>query len=233
MKKKLLCLMTIGLVILSCQKKTSEDLMTVSGTIEGLKKGQLYLQKVIDSNLVSVDSIEFRGNGDFTFSLNVEEPEVFYLYLEKADNNSINDRITFFGEKGEINVQTAWNTFEPGAEITGSNSHEKYMEFQDMLSKFNLVDLELMQEGLKEGIQADSLKADSLIKLSEVNLRRKYRYIINYAFNNLDTPVTPYLMLSQAKDANPKYLDSIVRSLPDSIAQTKYGKALRDYVAKL
>lgn len=207
--------------------------MTVSGTIDGLKKGSLYLQIFEDSTLVTLDSLELRGDGAFSFSEDVEQPEVFYLYLDKADNNDINDRITFFGEKGEINIQTAWNTFDSNAKIQGSKSHEKFQEFQDMLSKFNMVDLELMKESIQEGVGQDSLQIDSLIRLSDTNLKRKYRYIMNFAFNNLDTPVTPYVIMTQAQDANPKYLDSLVKSMPDSISQSKYGKALTAYVAEI
>ena len=89
--------------------------MRVSGDIEGLKKGVLYLQKIDDSVLVTIDSIALRGDGIFSFKHAVNSPELFYLYLKKADNNTINDRVPFFGEPGEITINSTWNQFEAKA----------------------------------------------------------------------------------------------------------------------
>lgn len=214
---------------MGCGEKSSENQMTVSGTIDGLKKGKLFLQKIVDSTLVSIDSLELRGEANFTFSQELESPEVFYLYLEKADNNSFNDRITFFGEPGEITIATAWNTFDSALEISGSASHEKFTEFNQMITQFNKRDLELVQATT----QVDSLQWDSLTRLSDANIKQRYRYVLNFALTNLNSPVAPYVVLSQASDANPKYLDSIANSLSTEVAQTKYGRALKEYVKGL
>ena len=36
----------------------------------------------------------------------IDNPEIFYLYLKKEDGDSLNDRILFFGEKGDIKINT-------------------------------------------------------------------------------------------------------------------------------
>lgn len=38
--------------------------MTVSGNVKGLKKGTLYLQKVNDTVLITVDSLQIKGDGN-------------------------------------------------------------------------------------------------------------------------------------------------------------------------
>ena len=111
MMKRILLVLLVGITVLSCEKST-ENTMTVSGNIKGLKKGTLFLQQFKDSTLAVLDSLEIKGDGAFSFSTEVDEPEVFYLYLKKEDNNDINDRITFFGESGNIVINTAWNTFD-------------------------------------------------------------------------------------------------------------------------
>ena len=108
--KKLLFASLIGFLVVACFDTTTEKTMTITGTIDGLKKGKLFFQTIKDSTLITLDSLELRGDGNFSFSSEVESPALYYLYLDKADNNSINDRITFFGEPGEIQVNTAWNT---------------------------------------------------------------------------------------------------------------------------
>ncbi len=207
--------------------------MTVSGTVSGLKKGTLYLQKAQDSALVTIDSLGIKGDGAFSFSYEIESPELFYLYLDKADNNDINDRITFFGESGEIIINTAWNTFDTNSEISGSKSHEKYTEFQSMLSKFNTKELELFQKMLPKADTLSKPKLDSIQKLRNTNLLRRYQYVLNFGLTNPDSYITPYVTLSEASDANPKYLDSIYNSLNTEVANSKYGKKLNTYLESI
>lgn len=203
--------------------------MVVSGNIDGLKKGWLYLQKLEDSVLTSIDSLEIRGDGTFLFEKEIEHPELFYLYLNKADNNDINDRIAFFGEKGNISITTSWNRFETDAEIKGSKNHDDYSEYLQMMSNFNKRDLELAQASFGA---TDSLKVDSLEVLAERNYVNRYRYLLNYGLTHPNSYTTPYIAITDGLDANPVYLDSIYNILPDSVAQSNYGKILADMVNK-
>jgi len=91
MKKGLWTILMLGLIF-SCKTETAEYNMTVSGKVKGLKKGTLYLQHVPDSLLVTVDSVEIRGDENYSFTTSLESPEIFYLHLDKKDNNTINDR---------------------------------------------------------------------------------------------------------------------------------------------
>ncbi|MEO0526589.1 MAG: DUF4369 domain-containing protein [Bacteroidota bacterium] len=227
--KKFLLLTILSVIILSCAGDT-ENTMTVTGTIKGLKKGHLYLQKIQDSTLTAIDSLQIKGDGNFTFKTELESPEVFYLYLKKEDNNDINDRITFFGEPGLITVNTSWNTIDTNVKIKGSKTHEKLEEYKAIMSKFNAENLDIIQSSFKPEIQKDSLAMDSIQKLSDRNFLRGYRYALNFALNNKDSHIAPYVALTEVADANPKYLDSIYVSLTPEVANSKYGMALRDYL---
>lgn len=232
LSKYLYTLIISTILFASCEKKT-ENTMTVSGTIDGLKKGTLFFQKIKDTTLVNLDSLEIKGNGEFLFTYEVETPEVFYLYLDKADNNTVNDRIKFFGEKGNITINTSWNTFDAKPEILGSNSNEEYQEFQSMISKFNTRELELAQYIIKQPNEIDIKVVDSVNELIKSNSLRKYRYIVNFGLTNPESYVTPYVTLVEASDANPKYLDSILRTLNPEVAKSKYGEELKKYLEKL
>ncbi|RNC87490.1 MAG: DUF4369 domain-containing protein [Allomuricauda sp.] len=221
---------TLILIVLfsSCSTK-SEKTMVVSGTIDGLKKGTLFLQKIQDSVLTNIDSLEIRGDASFVFEQAIESPEIFYLYLEKADNNDINDRIVFFGEPGSININTSWNQFESKAQITGSKNHEVFKEYQAMMTNFNKRDLELAQLALAAG---DSIDIDSVEGLAEQNYYNRYRYILNFGLTNPTTHVAPYVAITDGTEANPIYLDSIYKVLPDSVANGKYGRLLKTTIDK-
>ncbi|WP_170284053.1 DUF4369 domain-containing protein [Flagellimonas olearia] len=229
--KRLLFVLSLGMLVLSCEKST-ENTMTVSGNVKGLKKGTLYLQQFKDSTLMVLDSLEVEGDGTFSFSEELESPDIFYLYLKKQDNNDLNDRITFFGEPGQIIINTTWKTFDMAPEISGSKSHEKYLEFNEMISKFNIRDIALAQQATLPEFQEDSTALDSLQNLADINLVRRYRYALNFGLNNGDSYATPYIMMSEASDANPKYLDSVYNALTPEVASSKYGMAFQDFLSK-
>lgn len=230
--KKLFCTALIAVVIASCGKDP-KNLMTVSGTIDGLKKGTLFLQKIQDSVLTDIDSLVIKGDANFSFKYEIQTPEIFYLYLQKADYNDINDRVIFFGQEGSITINTKWNRFDSDAEITGSALHKQFASCKDMLSKFNTKELEFAKLQMTPEIQGDSSALDSLIRLSNRNILGRYKYILNFALTNTDSYVTPYLALTEVADANPTYLDSINNNLSAEVASSKYGKALDHYVKSL
>lgn len=227
--KKIFFMSLIGLLLVSCSGD-SEKTMTVNGSIKGLKKGKLYLQQLQDTVLVSLDSLEIKGSGDFSFKTDVDSPDIYFLYLVKNDHNDINDRITFFGEPGIINVKTSWDSFDYGAKITGSKTHEKLEEYNKGMSRYNKKNLELLQLRLDPKIKKDSIMADSLIKLGDKNIYRSYAYALNFALNNKDSYIAPYIAVNEVADANVKYLDSIYKSLSPEIANSKYGKKLDSFL---
>ena len=59
------------------------------------------------------------------------------------------------------------------------------------------------------------------------------RYIVNFGLTNPESYVSPYVTLVEASDANPKYLDSILRTLNPEVAKSKYGEELKKYLEKL
>ena len=229
MKNSLIALLSLVLLA-NCTSEPSKNTMMVSGNIKGLKKGPLYLQHIPDSTLVALDSVVLEGSGDFSFDVSLESPEVFYLYLDKKDFNDLNDRITFFGEPGSINIQTKWNSFDIDPEITGSKSQEKLIEYRGMMSKFNIEEMRIMEAAFKASSEQNSQALDSLQKASDRNTLRSYLFALNYAMNNADSYVAPYVAVTDVSDANPKFLDSIYNKLSPEVAASKYGKLLEALV---
>ncbi len=214
----------------SCGYKDTENTMTVTGKVNGLKKGTLYLQHISDTSLVVIDSLKVEGDGNFLFKTELESPEIFYLYLDKKDNNDINDRITFFGEPGTITINTNWNTFDTKAKIKGSENQKKLEEYRKVMSRFNTINLEIIRAVYDPETPKDSLTQDSIQNASDMNFRRGYLYALNFALNNKAYHIAPYIALKEVPDANIIYLDSINNSLSPEVANGKYGRALQEYL---
>lgn len=230
--KKILLSTILCAFLVSCGGDT-KNTMTVTGKVKGLKKGTLYLQRIPDSTLVTVDSLEVNGDGSFEFKTDLESPEIFYLYLNKEDHNDINDRIRFFGEPGVITINTTWNTFDTKAKIEGSKTNEKFEEYQKVMSRFNTKNLAIVNNALNSGIALDSLQKDSVQRLSDANYKKGYLYAINFALNNKDSYIAPFIALQEVPDANIVYLDSIYNSITTEVSNSKYGRDLKEHLDRL
>ncbi|MDF4222383.1 DUF4369 domain-containing protein [Maribacter sp. M208] len=229
--KKILFVVAALLALSSCGDN-AEETMIVSGKIKGLKKGTLYLQHVPDSVLITVDSLAINGDGNFSFETKLTSPEIFYLYLDKKDNNDINDRITFFAEPGTITINTDWNTFDTTAKITGSTTHEKLEEYKKHMSNINKKNVEIMMNAAQPNGELSQISIDSLTNISNRNTQRGYAFAINFALNNKSSFIAPYIALKEIPDANVKYLDSIYSVLSPEVAESKYGKELAELLKK-
>ena len=227
MKKSLLFIIVISLVI-SCGK-SHEGNMLVKGNIDGLKKGTLYLQKIKDTLLITVDSIQLKGESNFILSDNVESPEMYYITLGEISN----EKMAFFGEKGEITVSSKLAKLATSLKITGSSNQVVLDEYKAMIQKFNGKQLDLIKAKFDAMKDSDS-EAQLETEVAERNLiKRRYLYTTNFALTHADTEVAPYLALTELYNANIKLLDTINNSLSEKIKISKYGSQLNDFVQKI
>ena len=224
MKKEFLI---FNLLILTFSCSTNETKMIVSGNIAGLKKGTIYLQKQQDSIIVSIDSILVEGNSNFKLETEINEPDIYYLYLDKNDGDSLNDIITFFGNNGKINIETSLKNFDSSYEISGSKNTELLQEYFSIIRKFNLQNLDLLEIFYKAQIENNQIKIDSVNTQIENLIKRKYLYTLNFATNNSEFEISPYLAVSQIADANKEFLLKLYDTLPEKIKKSKYGKILQ------
>lgn len=226
MKYYCFMLMTTVLFLISCSKKEGKGNLHISGTIKGLKKGTLYIQKIKDTALVIIDSIQFNGNEDFTSDLEIKSPEMYYLALDRGVTSSLDNNLPFFAEAGAIKIETSLAYFLSDAKISGSKNQTKYEEFKKITSKFNDQNLSLME--LKfNALKNKNLKmADSITTLQDAITRRRYLYTTNFALTNNDFEVAPFVTLSEISNINIKFLDTIQKSMSPKVAKSLYGKKL-------
>lgn len=226
---KKLSLLIILLLIFSCAKESHD--LTVIANIKGLKKGNVYLKKVKDTVLVTVDSVNINGDSKIQLTSDLESPEVFFLYLDK--NNSDDDRITFFADKGVTEINTTLKNFVFDAKITGSKQQKVLEEYRLIMSKFNERNLNLIKENFEAQKDGDTSKFNTVQKDLDNLIKRKYLYTVNFALNHNDSEVAPYLALTEIYNAQVKYLDTIHVSLTSDVKNSLYGKELQSYIEKI
>ena len=226
MKKVLVvCLL---LLIVACSQEKELGNMVVQGKIKGLKKGTLYLQKMRDTVVVSVDSIRLFGEDTFTLTDNITSSEMYFLSIEGNQNI-----LSFFGEKGTITVNDQLEKFGIAPLIEGSNNQNIMEKYKKIATKFQGKQLDLLAANIQAQKENDLETSQTLRKQAEKQNLKKYIYTINFALNNADTEAAAYITLTELVNANIKYLDSINNSLSEKVQQSYYGKKLAKFVSTI
>jgi|TARA_B110000285_G_C15102888_1_gene606074 hypothetical protein len=228
MRNNILSTTIITLLFFACSTEKQGN-MIVQGTIIGMQKGMLYLQKVQDTILVSVDSTFLNGTSNFRLVDNLESPELYYLTLNQLEV----EKIDFFGEKGTVTINTKLEKFHSAAEITGSESHNKLNEFRDMSKQFTGRRLEIIKETFEAQIVKDTATINKLNRELGRLILNKRRYTANFALRNINSEVSPFLVLTELFDSHITLLDTVNNSLADPIKGSKYGVELEKYIKNI
>ena len=227
--KKIIAVLVVSILMIACSSKKDGN-MIVEGTIKGLKKGTLYLQKMNDTVIFSIDSVNVLGDGNFRLTDNVESPVMYYLTY---NGNASDKRILFFGGKGIITINDNMSTFGFSPEITGSPNQLVLDKFLKINNQFKNQRLEF----IKKEFDARQSKNTDLIENLEKDynrmIRRKYLYTTNFALSNSDSEAAAYIALTELYDANIKLLDTINKKLSIDVKNSIYGKRLDKYISKV
>lgn len=228
--KYLFSFFLLGIFLASCADDTPK--MNLSGEVKGLKKGTILLQKQKDTALISVDSVEIDGTSTFQLSAAIESPEMYYLYVRLKNGTLVDEKVAFFAEAGEMTLKTNLDNLALDAVVTGSTNNEKLLEYDKIISRYKDKNLDYIEEMLKaQQVGNDSL-ANALEDKQLSLVSSKYLATINFAMNNNDYEVAPYLALSEIYDANITYLDTVYSKLTPRIKESMYGKSLKDFIAE-
>lgn len=225
--KKQLIILAVVFSIFSCSKNESN--LHITGNIKGLNKGTLYIQKIVDTVLVPIDTIKIDGKSEFESHLQIDSPEMYYLFLDRGVTNSLDNNIPFFAEAGEISIQTSLENYLSDAKITGSKNHDKFEEYKLVNLRYTDKNLDLVQMQFKAFQNKEYAQADSIANEQDLVTKRRYLYAVNFALNNKDFEVAPFIALSEIPDVNLKYLDTIQKMMTPKVAKSMYGKKLKDF----
>lgn len=232
MKKISIAFIAITLLF-ACSEKKSENNLHLTGNIKGLKKGTLYVQRVANNKLVALDTIAIDGNSNFETNIDLKSPEMLYLFLDRGVSNSLDNNLLFFAEPGDISIETNLENYIADAKVTGSKNQDLYYEYKKVDKRFQDESLTLIEKKFNAMKNKNESELTSIIAKQETNIKRKYLYATNFAINNKDYEVAPYIALSEIYDINLKYLDTIHKSMTPKVAQSLYGKKLTEYIASI
>ena len=232
-----LFLLALSTLCISCADENQDEIersFRITGEIEALKKGVIYLERIQDSALIAVDSARIDGDGVFDLSTPLSDDELLFIYLDKNDGIAYDDRWQVWGSPG-TSMSFKWHrdSIEKQPRTTGSAPQQVLEDFIALQRFHDNRALRTIQDYYiaKEAEDVSALE-ESDKRYSQLEQRRALS-MINFALTHSDSPVAPYVAMSELRAANPKYLDTIYKKLAPSVRASHYGVVLKEQLESI
>ena len=139
------------------------------------------------------------------------------------------------GAAGVIEVNTILSSNSLGSykrsfEVRGKKNIELMEEFKIFEKQF-MSKRDELNDKRKIFIEINDVeRLDSIQKLLEVLQYKSYLYTANFAINNSDSEIAPYLGVKKIADAKIKILEAIEEKLTEKVKKSRYGKIFLELV---
>lgn len=195
----------------------------VSGKLDGTTPGWVVLAKVVDNDLVPVDSAQ-SDDGSFAFSGNIDMPEAYFLRF-KADN--LYHR--FFIEPG--NIVVSGEIDDP--QFEGSKAQDIYDAFNEGIAKLDEQRNALYQQ-LRAAMEADDTARLIVIQSEAQQIdENQYNFTIDFIKSQSDNVVGPYVAVNNMYQFEVDELRDMRSSFTDDVMKSKYITLIDDQISKL
>lgn len=217
--KKLIYSLLAALLMFSC---TTGPKYNIEGTIEGLESGPAVLKKIVEGELVTVDSVQIK-DGAFKFAGTVEQPELYIIIF-----NDTLDAVQLFVENVDIKINGTVNEIG-NAEVSGSDITTIYNGFNEEVANYNLQFRTLINDYYQSISTGDTARVKE-IETEYGNVEKQQNeFIENFIAENSNNIVGPYITYRHlAYKLEADELDSIVSAFTPEISESKYVKTLNE-----
>ena len=213
----------VSLVFIAAACSGPSNKYTVTGNLEGTTPGWVVLAKVVDNDLVPVDSVE-TDDGSFVFSGTIELPEAYFLRF-KADNTYHR----FFVESGDIYI--SGEIADP--QFEGSETQDIYESFNEGIVKLDEQRNALYQE-LRAAMEAgDTTRLVGIQEEARQIDDNQYNFTIDFVKSQSDNVVGPYVAVNNMYQFELSDLRDLRASFTGEVLDSKYITLIDDQIAKL
>ena len=115
--------------------------------------------------------------------------------------------LCFFADTGVTEIRSTRKLFNYNSKIKGSKQQKVLEEYLTTLTKMNNRNLDKLQSNF------ESKSSTTFNEQQQKSLKQKYTYTIQFALNNNDSEVAPYLAVYEIPNTTVHYLDTIYNRL--------------------
>lgn len=201
MMKKSLFVMIIALIAVSCTQKQEESVL-LSGRVEGVESGIVYLQKFRNKTFDVIDSSEI-VNGEFSFSKDVELPEIYGLSLDSTKGSFL----LFLDENKAYVVLDSANYYR-NTTVEGSELHSLYVDYKSQRN----------------------VEIDSFIKQHPSSLVSAYALYRDYSYRLTPEQIRSNIDLLDPSLRNTPYVETLEELIP-TLEEVAVGNKAPNFTA--
>ncbi len=225
MKKYFFYLLAI-ILLSACSQTNQNSSYKITGDIEGLNDGKVFIQEYVKGKMNTIDSAE-SFNGHFELNGSVENPKMVYLFLSEQG------RMELFLENSPINISGNIDAIKD-ALIEGSIVQDEYQSYLDLVEPYETKKSELIKEWRAAAQTNDTLVLARIdLEYSEADSIQN-DLVESFIAENPASIISPYLVrrvLIYGLDA--EGLQEYVEAFDPAIADHDYVKTLKERIEKL
>lgn len=214
----------IGIVLLASFIFTScsihKDQFSVDGVVKGVDDGKVYLQHLVSSKWVNVDSTQLE-KGKFKFAGTIKLAEMYQIKLEEQKVT-----LPIFVDASEIDVQIFPDSVNKSL-VNGSAAHDLYEKYLRMKEPIEEKIDSLYSEWKNARDNNDSLtmaRTDSISSVLDNDLKK---VLVEFAAANSSFTVSPYLIMRNSWQFELPELEEVVNKFDASIDSSQYTQSLK------
>src|SRR5690554_5969989 len=183
--KKNLFLLIIAIIAISCTQK-EEKAVLLSGNVEGVESGTVYLQKFRNKTFYVIDSSEV-VDGQFSFSKDVELPEIYGLSLDTTKGSFL----LFLDENPATIVLDSTRGYR-NTTVEGSELHNLFVEYKSQRN----------------------VEIDSFIRQHPTSLVSAYALYRDYSYRLSPSDIRSNIDLLDPSLKNTPYVEALEELIP-------------------
>jgi hypothetical protein len=228
--KKIILLAASAIVLYSCNK-LGEGEYEITGTVNGMKTGLVYLEKQnpMGMGALAIDTVKI-VDGKFEIKGKTTEPEIHFIQIDKVQG-----KVPFILEGGEITVAVDKDSLFK-SKLGGTYSNEEFTKFNNETYKIQKKVIAFKTKNTAAMTQAqqtnDTVTMNRIGKEFDLIQSSIQKDMSDYTFNYPKTHPKSFIsvLIAQMMLGNPEHekeVPAIYNALDESLKKTKPGKAIK------
>ena len=220
MKKIFIALVAIGLFLGSC---TSVDQYKLTGKVEGMTEGMVYLSKLQDNKLVKTDTATMTATG-FSFEGTVASPDLFYIELEGQRG-----AIQLFLENSVITIDADVKNLGE-AKVEGSANQDVFVAFGGLQKGFQEKQQALYANYQKVAEAKNKFAMDSIE--AEFNKSEEAKFVASKEFvkTNSNFIASAFVAYRISSSLEPSEMEDVYALLSEEAKKSSYAMLIQEKI---
>lgn len=222
--RNVLAILVFALAAFSCQ--SAKDEFSIKGSIAGVDKGKVYLQKLVNGQPKTIDSTDISG-GAFTFKGKMDMPDFRILRLNQGDYFA-----QFFLDNAKVTI-TAKKDSLRNTKVAGSPTNDVfnlYIAEMDRLSK----EIMALQQKFQNAMATNNTDEANKAKIDyQAMMDNNKVFTKNFIKEHSNSVVSAFILMQFANQLEGSEVDELVGKLSPEIDKSEYVVKLKEMTQEL